>query len=297
MNHGALAVLDCRVIRSESADGLLASLDLFLFVDGAGNELKMNGSTVKAEAPSLFRFRLFPQNQPILLDSANGDAFELRYRIPTKMNRGFIGIGLGPYEYHLAAPGTDVSTTAAIFTLYGSYQITDSVKFTAFDATAVHKNYFTDTGLYFKSESAKLLDQRINIYVMLGANLVGVKYGGDTQRKWGAPQGFEMVYHDFLSPNRALVFGAFIYPPIDGKSYYNSWLRYGSSSFFGELNYLGVRNRIDDASVYVRSLGFSVGFPLANFSKIDEFDLTRLRGVNSVKLQFRMQMGPVHSES
>ncbi|MBS1961847.1 MAG: hypothetical protein JST04_06500 [Bdellovibrionales bacterium] len=261
----ALALVDCRLVRSESADGLLAALDLFLFLDGSGDTMKMNGSTVKAEAPSLFRFRLYPQNQAVILESATGDSFELRYRIPTKLNRGFLGVGIGPYRYHLAAPNTDFETNAGVFTLYGSYQFSETVKFTAFNATAIHKNYFTDTGLYFKSESAKILDQRVTLYLMLGANFVGFKYGADTQKKWGAPQGFEAVYSDFLSPNHTLVFGAFIYPPIDGKSYYNSWIRYGSGAIFGELNYLSIRNQFDGESVYVRALGFSLGFPLAKF--------------------------------
>lgn len=261
----ALLIADCRVVRNASAEGLLASLDLLLFVDGSGDELKMNGSTVRADAPSLFRIRLFPQNQPIVLESAIGDVYELRYSIPTKLNRGFVGIGFGPYRYHLAAPGIDLNTTAAVVTLYGSYQLSDSTYFTAFNATAVHKNFFTDTGFYIKSESVRLFDRRVTLYVMLGANLIGFKYGAETQKKWGAPQGFEAAYRDFLSPNRSLVFGAFVYPPIDGKSYYNAWIRYGSPSLFGELNYLGVRNRFENESVYVRSLGFSVGFPLARF--------------------------------
>ena len=36
-------------------------------------------------------------------------------------------------------------------------------------------------------------------------------------------------------------------------------------SIFGELNYLEIRNQIEGAAVHVRSLGFSVGFPLARF--------------------------------
>jgi len=263
--RSALVLADCRVIRSASADGALASLDLFLFLDGAGDELKMNGSTVKAEAPSLFRLRLFPQNQPVVLESRRGETYELRYRIPTRLNRGFMGVGIGPYKYHFDAPGTQVDTAAGVLTVYGSYQISDSVRFTAFNATAIHKSYFSDTGVYVKSESVKILDQRVTIYVMLGANFMGFRYGSETRKTWGAPQGFEAVYHDFLSRNRSLIFGAFIYPPIDGKSYYNSWVRYGSSAIFGELNYLGIRNRFDADAVYVRSIGFSVGFPLARF--------------------------------
>jgi hypothetical protein len=263
--RSALAVLDCQVVRSASAEGLVASLDLSLFLDGAGSELKVNGSTVKAVAPSLFQLRLSSQNQPIILETESGDSFELSDRIPPRLNRGFLGVGIGPYHYQLTAPSTNVDTTAGILTVYGSYQFTDTVRFTAFNATAIHKNYFSDTGLYLKSESFKVFDQRMTIYVMVGANFVGLKYGEETQKKWGAPQGFEASYRDFLVPNYSLVLGAFIYPPIDGKSYYNSWIRYGASSFFAELNYLGIRNTFDGQSVAVRSIGFSLGFPLARF--------------------------------
>jgi len=265
IERSILATVDCDLVRSVSAAGQLASLDLFLFLDGAGDRLKMNGSTVKAEAPSLFRLRLFPQNQPIVLETESGDVIELRYQIPARLNRGFLGVGLGPYDYRFLAPGTDVRTAAGVFTVYGSYELSDTVRFTAFNATAIHRNYFSDTGLYLKSESFKALDRRLSVSVMLGANFVALRYGGRAQKKWGAPQGFEAAYRDFLAPNRSLVLGAFIYPPIDGKSYYNGWLRYGSPALFGELNYLEIRNQIDGASVHVRSLGFSVGFPLARF--------------------------------
>jgi len=260
-----LLLADCRIVRSESDDGMMASLDLLIFIDGAGEEIKVNGSSVRADSPSLFRLRLFPQNQPILLETKTGNAFELRYRIPSKLNRGFIGLGVGPYQYELRAPNVSVNTTAATLTAYGSYQLSDSVRFTAFNATTIHRHFFTDTGFYLKSDSVKLLDQKISVYLMLGANFMGFKYGTDLQKRWGAPQGFEATYHDFLSPNRSMTFGAFIYPPIDGKSYYNSWIRYGSSSLFGEFNYLGIRNNFDGEVVEVRSVGLSIGFPLARF--------------------------------
>ena len=51
----------------------------------------------------------------------------------------------------------------------------------------------------------------------------------------------------------------------NGKSYYNTWIRYGSTAIFGEVNYLGIRDTIDGDSVYARSVGFSVGFPIARF--------------------------------
>jgi hypothetical protein len=179
------------------------------------------------------------------------------------MSLGFVGLGLGPYQYRLSGAGTEVSSTTGVLTIYGSYQLGESVRLTAFNATTIHRNFFTDTGLYVKTDSFRFFDQRIGVYLMFGANFFGFKFDSGTRFKGGAPQGFEAVIRDFLYANRSLTAGAFIYPPIDGKSYYNVWLRYGSSKFFGELNYISIRDRFDDRPVYTRSAGVSVGFPFA----------------------------------
>lgn len=262
---GGLLIADCRMIRGESAGGMVAVLDLLLFVDGAGDSLRVNGVLSKAEAPSIFRLRLSTQAQPFVLETGGGESYDLKTEIPAKLNRGFFGMGIGPYRYLLTAPGTNVDTTAGILTLYGSYQIGESVRLTVFNATSIHKNFFSDTGFYAKSDSVRLFDQRVSVYLMLGANVVGYKYGSATHFSVGAPQGFEATYHDFLSLNKSMTAGAFIYPPIDGKSYYNAWLRYGSSGFFLEVNYLAIRTRFESDSVYTKSVGASVGFPLARF--------------------------------
>lgn len=262
---GGVLVADCRIIRGESNDGMAAVLDVLLFVDGSGDSIRVNGVLSKAEAPSLFRLRLSTQSQPFILETLAGDSYDLKTKIPPRLNRGFFGMGVGPYHYVLSAPETEVDTTAGIVTIYGSYQVGETVRLTAFNATSIHRNFFSDTGLYVKTDSARLFDQRVSIYLMLGANGVSYKYGGKTHFSFGAPQGFEAVYRDFLSLNRTLTAGAFIYPPIDGKSYYNAWLRYGSPGFFIEINYLGIRTRFESDSIYTKSVGASIGFPLARF--------------------------------
>ncbi len=189
----------------------------------------------------------------------------MKTKIPSRLNRGFFGMGIGPYHYELHAPGTEVNTTTGIVTVYGSYQVGEIVRITAFNATSIHKNFFSDTGLYLKTDSVRFFDQRVSAYLMLGANLVGYKYGPSTRYNFGAPQGFEAVYHDFLSLNKTMTVGAFIYPPIDGKSYYNAWLRYGASGFFLEMNYLAIRTLFETDSIFTKSVGVSIGFPLARF--------------------------------
>ena len=82
---------------------------------------------------------------------------------------------------------------------------------------------------------------------------------------FGAPQGFEAIYHDFLGVNKTMTVGGFVYPPIDGKSYYNGWLRYGTSGFFIEVNYLSIRTKFEGDEVGTKSVGASIGFPLAKF--------------------------------
>lgn len=262
---GGVLIADCRIIRGESSEGMVGVLDVLLFVDGSGDFIRVNGVLSKAEAPSLFRLRLSTQVQPFILEAANGESYDLKTKIPVRLNRGFFGMGVGPYHYELSAPGTDVKTTAGIITLYGSYQIGETVRLTAFNATAIHKNFFSDTGLYVKTNSVRLFDQRVSGYLMLGANLVGYKYGPSTRFNFGAPQGFEAVFHDFLALNKTLTAGGFIYPPIDGKSYYNAWLRYGAPGFFFEMNYLAIRTQFESDAISTKSVGVSIGFPLARF--------------------------------
>lgn len=263
--QSSVAHAHCRLVRNESDQGLSGTLDILFWIDGAGDRIRIDGNEIQAEAPSIFRVRLDAGTPTVTIDSATGESFLLTARVPHRVNRGFFGVGLGPYRYRLLAPDTDISTTSGVVTVYGSYHMTESVRLTAFNATTLHRNFFTDTGFYVKSDSARFFDQRITVYLMLGANMVGFRYGGRTRLKGGAPQGFEAMVHDFLRPNRALIFGAFIYPPIDGKSYYNTWIRYGGSAFFGEINYLSIRDRFDERPVASRSLGVSVGFPLARF--------------------------------
>jgi hypothetical protein len=254
---------DCRWIREKSGERDLPALDLLLFWDGEDDSLRVNGAKVPAISPSVFRLRLRPEGGPAVVETREGELFEIQYALPPEMSLGFVGLGLGPYRYRLSGAGTEVSSTTGVLTVYGSYQLGESVRLTAFNATTLHRNFFTDTGLYVKTDSFRFFDQRIGVYLMFGANFFGFKFNSGTRFKGGAPQGFEAVIRDFLQANRSLTAGAFVYPPIDGKSYYNVWLRYGSPSFFGELNYIAIRDRFDDLPVFTRSAGLSIGFPFA----------------------------------
>jgi hypothetical protein len=257
------AAADCRWIREKQGSRDVAALDLWLFWDGEDEFLRVNGVRIPAVAPSVFRLELRADTAPIVVTTRDGESFEVDYSVPPEMSLGFVGLGLGPYHYRLSGEGTEVSSTAAVVTIYGSYQLGESVRLTAFNATTVHRNFSTDTGLYIKTDSFRFFDQRIAVYLMFGANVVGFNFDSGMRFRGGAPQGFEAAVRDFVKKNHSLTVGAFIYPPIDGKSYYNAWLRFGSPSFFGELNYISIRDRFDDRPVYTRSAGISFGFPFA----------------------------------
>jgi hypothetical protein len=77
-----------------------------------------------------------------------------------------------------------------------------------------------------------------------------------------APQGFELVFRDFFATSRNLTFGAFLYPKIAGRTYYNTWIRWGSGAFFGEVNYIGWKEPHDNGYTETHSLGLSFGIPV-----------------------------------
>ncbi len=260
-----LVFAHCRLIREQTETGSVGSLDLLLWWDGADKTTQIDAFDVTDSPPSVLRIRMNAATPSVVVTTPQGTQYRVSARVPEKVNRGFFGMGIGPYQYRLLAPEADVNSVAGVLTVYGSYQVSDAVRLTAFNATTLNRNTFTDTGLYVKTDSAKFFDQRISVSLMLGANAVGFRYGGRTRLKVGAPQGFEAKIPDFFIPNVALTVGAFVYPPIDQKSYYNTWLRVGTPSFFGELNFLAIRDRFEEGAIYTRSAGISIGFPVARF--------------------------------
>jgi hypothetical protein len=191
---------------------------------------------------------------------------EIGYAIPDNLHRGSLGAGIGPYSYFYQSSDEITKGGTAELTLYGSYLLYDTIRAVAFDATTFTAQLTTDFGLYVASEQFRTFDRRVGLNIMLGAHLIGFKSHGSYLVFIGAPQGIELVITDFLAKNRSLNAGAFIYPSIGGKSYYNTWLRWGSPSFFGEINYISWEEDTDDRGrFYSQSLGFSIGFPIARF--------------------------------
>ena len=150
-------------------------------------------------------------------------------------------------------------------TLYSNFFVFETVRIVAFSATTVNSAFSTDLGIYLNQESLKTLDRRIVVNVMLGGHLLAYKAGNNGAFKLGAPQGFEITFRDALLKSHNFTVGAFVYPRIQGKEYLNLWVRWGTNGFFGEFNYIGWQEQLENGRAFSRSVGFCVGMPLVRF--------------------------------
>lgn len=255
------AYVGCRLVNVEGAEYRTSSLELYLFWDGVGQTIELGGIETRSTIPSLWTLRQRAEPGRVLIKAGNQE-LELTYRIPEHLHHLTLGLGLGAYQFIFQSSTEDVSTVAAMPTFYGSYFITETMRLVAFGATVVHQQLYSDLGIYLNTEYIRTLDRRLSINILLGGNLVGFKNQGDYILRLGAPQGIEMIYSDFLGRARNLSVGAFIYPSINNKAYYNVWVRWGSSKLFGELNYISWRNHTEHDQFFSRSLGVTFGFPL-----------------------------------
>ena len=254
----------CRLVFSEGSEHRTAGFEVYAFWDGAGPAIDIGGVSTPATAPSLWPLRL--RAEPGYVDlKADGTSLRLSYHTAPRLHLGSLGVGLGPYSYQYDAPGVAVKSANLMATIYGGYFITEMMRVVAFGALAIHATPYTDFGVYLDSEYLKIIDRRLTINLMLGAHVLGFNSGSQVKYALGGPQGFELTFKD-VRKGENLTAGAFIYPHIDQTMYYNVWLRYGSSKFFGEMNYISWIEPLSDSDrVYARSIGLSIGFPVARF--------------------------------
>jgi hypothetical protein len=255
--------LGCRLIHGQGDRYRTASVELLAYWDGSA-AARLGDVPVEPIQPGLWSFRL--RREPGFLDlvstAPGGPALHIGYEAPDRVSLLSFGAGVGPYSYSFQAPQGSTGRVVPLVTLYGSLFITEANRLVAFDATPIASQAYTDLGVYLTNESFRALDRRVIFNLMLGAHALAFRDGPDEVTRFGAPQGFELIYRDALMSNRNASVGAFIYPPISGKLYYNAWVRWGSPSFFAEMNYLAWQEKFGDDRVYSRSFGFSVGFPL-----------------------------------
>ncbi len=258
------ALVGCRLVAAQGEEHRTSSLELFVFWDNAGEVIEVEGFPTTSTSVSVWPLRMRSKPGKVTLKSA-GQALTLRYHTAERFNFGFIGAGIGPYVYTFTSPEKGVNTIAPLLTLYGSYFFSEGLRLVAFDAMPISRTFYTDFGVYLNMEYFLGLDRRFLMNLMLGGHMIAFKSLGDMRFQIGAPQGVEFIFRDFLGKNRNLAAGAFAQPKINEKVYYNLWLRWGSPALFGEFNYIALQENLGDHLVYSRSVGFSLGFPLARF--------------------------------
>jgi hypothetical protein len=198
--------------------------------------------------------------------SARGHSLVLAYGLPQPLHAGFVGLGLGPYQYTFHDGQVALDGIVPLVTLYAGYAFTPDTRLVYFNATAMHSRWGSiDQGLYVWLEQAKLVDDRVSINLLLGANVLIYSHDDHAVARVSAPQGFEFIVRDLFARNRSLTLGAFLYPKISGREYYNVWLRWGSPQLFGELNYIEWQEPHGEQRTSSRALGVSFGTPLFRF--------------------------------
>lgn len=254
----------CKIVQFFSLEGRSAALEMLVFRANESGILQVDGALVPPVVPGVWALRA-----PALPGETTwGDelaADRVKFSIPNHANLGFLGAGLGPYGSKYESPEKEFSGIAPVLTLYSAYYLTDLSRLVAFDLMPLRGPFATDVGLYVQNESFKILDERLTFYLMLGIHGLGFQNRNQFVFNFGLPQGFEMVFRDFMVRRTSLVAGAFIYPTISGRSYYNAWIRWGSPNLFGEFNYVQWRERVEADSVFSRNIGFCLGVPLARF--------------------------------
>jgi hypothetical protein len=192
---------------------------------------------------------------------------ELSASVPARLHRMRLAAGAGPY--HLSSSAASGNGAAVSASLYANFRLRtaeDGLSIRAFEAAVsqspTNTAFFSNLGLYFAYDLARVWDSRLHLTALLGMQAVtfapqGLARGSYTRAL--APQGFEISYPDaFGRKNRTLSGGLFI-QPTTSTPYQNVWLRYGGT-WFGELNTIYWRSN----DRYARMTGVSVGLPFAS---------------------------------
>jgi hypothetical protein len=255
--------LGCRLVHGYGGEGkAVPSLEVFAFWDHVGERIELAGAPLEPAAESTWALRLRAEPGEFTLRSGEYDV-RVRYRIPERVRLLSLSAGIGPYDYSFRTPSGQTRGIVPLLTIYGSYFVTETIRFVFFDATPIASRTYTDVGVYVNAEQFRSLDRRLSLSLMLGAHAFAFGSRQGLQMQFAAPQGFEFQFRDFLLPAWNAAAGAFLYPEISGRSYSNVWLRYGKRAYFVELNYLAFREPTLAGAFSSRSLGLSFGFPLA----------------------------------
>jgi len=256
--------LGCRLIRTARDNDMGATLEIYALWDNAGRDVSLSGVRLSRTRGSLYVLRLSSTPGHLTLE-ARGHALTLSYFVPSSLPAAFLGAGVGPYHYLLRDGRLQADVVIPLVTVYGGYTFTPDVRIVYFNATALHRRGYADNGLYLWLEQARMVDERLSFNLLLGANALVYSHRDRVEWRLTAPQGFELVYRDLFMRNRSGMLGAFLYPDLFDRSYYNVWLRWGSPELFGELNYIHWKQPHGSGVTSSTSFGISFGMPIARF--------------------------------
>lgn len=181
------------------------------------------------------------------------DEFEFEIHVPERFHPLGVALGLGPYSHR--------NELRPFATVYASYFFNDAMKLALFGALPIKSQPETDIGMYLVAEQFRGFDEHMVVNLLLGAHALSFNAFGASYFRFSAPQGIELSFKDFLGVRKNITFGGFFYPNISNRSYINTWVRYGGSTFL-ELNFIQWQEPVGDETFEVKSFGLSIGFPL-----------------------------------
>jgi hypothetical protein len=178
-------------------------------------------------------------------------------KLPSKISRLKLGLGLGPHEFNTRGESSEIkkSTTFSYF-FYGNLFLADGVSLRAFNAYTKQDALFNNAGLYYATEIAQILDKRISVTTLIGAQALAFNTADNREfNEIIYPQGGEVVWsHPFGLKNFKLTGGLFI-DLSNSYRYQNNWIRFGTNQFI-EMNYLKYQKESSLAEMWGLSYGF-----------------------------------------
>jgi hypothetical protein len=264
------ALVGCRLVYTKRESRTVPSLEVFLFWDGAGSKILIDGTASESVVPAVWALRLRSDPGRVRFSSTEGSPqnIELKYQVRSELHSGSFGVGFGPYGYrYTTQTGLDnINQAAGVLTFYGSVFFNHYMRAVMFSVLPVHRKIFNDTGLYLLVEQARILDNRMSINLLFGGHGILFPYDGANYFRFSFPQGIETVFRDFPYRRHNLTFGLFAYPFAGERSYYNAWLRWAMGPYFAELNYIKWDEIVRSGTLVGAELwGVSFGMPLFEF--------------------------------
>lgn len=258
------AYVSCRYLRYDRDEGSNTAVELSVVWPSSGQTLQVDGIPLMSTGLSYWQFEVPAQNRKVTLRAADV-SIDLSYQIPDRWRHGNVFLGIGPYAYKYDGMDDPFEAFYPVPTLYLSYRISESIRLVSFDFMTLGKKFLSDFGVYLQLNYFRLLDDRVVLNLMFGGHAMGYGFRDSLYIDPDFSQGVELVLSHFLVRRMNASLGAFIYPMIRDRYYYNLWLRYGCTSWFFELNYIAWQRIAQNTPQVFDSYGVSFGFPLFSF--------------------------------